>query len=298
MLRLDRTDLVDTQVICNLSVGACNPTVIADIISRGAQVRELGALHAKVYIGAYAAVVGSANASSGGLGAGAAKTWEEACVKLDAPEELAELNRWFELQWEAAKDMSEPAVADLLLNRAKRDQAIANQKAVPIDLLETLRVNPSALKNRSVHVSLDWERYLTPVTNQVRRFKKIVGKNVDAWENWPQMPKSADIIAFYDNGSHEGVQFEGIYQGPADPRAVMDPKTKAILVLKTLRILGIYSLGDVAQWIAAVERYKQDVYVSGPRPKGKNAVMHVCTFAERYLFPTATRADKPARRRL
>jgi hypothetical protein len=56
-------------VICNLSMGGTNPAVIRSLrTTHGAPtVRQNDRLHAKVYLFAHAAVIGSSNASANGL---------------------------------------------------------------------------------------------------------------------------------------------------------------------------------------------------------------------------------------
>src|SRR4051812_40767983 len=55
------------RIICNLSMGGSNPSVIEKMMELYS-VRQHDRLHAKVYIGKNEAVITSANASTNGLG--------------------------------------------------------------------------------------------------------------------------------------------------------------------------------------------------------------------------------------
>lgn len=286
-LKLDRRKLVDTQIICNLSVGGCSPKVIRDLLDRGADVRAMPTLHAKAYIGAKAAVVGSANASSGGLCGDAGKGWREVCVEHHDKQEIAALNAWFDSLWEESTDMSDPQVANLLLELAEQDQA-SRGRVEALDLLTTLMAAPNALDDRELYVSLDWQPYSRRVEKQVKQMRKRVNPHVDAWEDWTRMPGSSEILSFYHEPK-KPLSFEGIYRTPSDPKAAMDPKTKAIFVVETTSILGKYTLGDEGTWCAAAAKFRDDLFVGRKKPKDENAILHVSEFAGSYLVASTER---------
>lgn len=67
-----------TQIICNLESGATNPYVVEAFLQARIPVKTLATLHAKVYRGSDAAIVGSANCSTNGLALEEGQGWEEA----------------------------------------------------------------------------------------------------------------------------------------------------------------------------------------------------------------------------
>jgi hypothetical protein len=104
-------------------MGGTNPQVIRALIQRGANVRQLDHLHAKVYIGATTAVVTSANASANGLALQGLEQahWSEAGVEIgigDAADAVA----WFKKVWFEGQPIKEEDLrrADALWKRRRR----------------------------------------------------------------------------------------------------------------------------------------------------------------------------------
>jgi hypothetical protein len=115
-------DPATASIICNLSLGGTNPRVIRRLIARGAAVRQLGSLHAKVYFGAETAVVTSANASANGLALEGPEQahWSEAGVEI-AHEAAGDVGRWFDDVWRQSVEISpEDLERAALLWRARR----------------------------------------------------------------------------------------------------------------------------------------------------------------------------------
>ena len=56
------------QILCDLFSGGCNPKEIEKLMGVGLEVRTLGGMHAKLWINGDSAILGSANASTNGLG--------------------------------------------------------------------------------------------------------------------------------------------------------------------------------------------------------------------------------------
>jgi hypothetical protein len=281
-LGLQRSDLSGVQVLCNLSVGGCNPTVVRELLTRGANVRALSTLHAKVYLGKTAAVLGSANASADGLGLhGRATSWNEACVLLDSAAELEQLNAWFDEHWRDAADMSNPHIARILLEIAERSPA--EQAVDPSSLLEALRSDLVSFKDKPVFVSLDWEPYSSKVDDQVGKLREHLGDSIDAWENWKEMPPAAEVLSFYFDSAANKISFEGIYKTPRNPKQSMDPSTKAIFVREARRVLEAYDLGDRKAWISAVRRWQKELFLDGRKPKDRELCLPLSKFASAYL---------------
>lgn len=287
-LGLDTCNASSVRILCNLSAGGCNPAVIRELIARGLQIRALGSLHAKVYLGATAAVLGSANASKDGLGlCDDGSGWNEACALIDDPDAIAQLVDWFDGLWERAADLSNPQVAQILLERA--DRAPPSLRVDPFDLLSALRANPLDFSNKHVFVTLDYEPYSSRVERKVQQLNEQLAVDIDAWEDWTEMPPAAEILSFhYDRRSRE-ISFEGIYESPKDPKRAMDRSTKGIFVTRTRRVLGTYEMGDLELWCEAVSRWQRKVFVKG-QAKDKDLTLSLAAFATTYLFTQGSAA--------
>ena len=116
-----RPDLSHVRVICNLRMGGTNPLAILALQSRGALVRHLDNLHAKVYIGDVDTVVASANASRNGLGLSseAGAVWLEAGVVIPSTSAIP----WFDRLWQTSKIMRFSDLTAGLLAFSKRQSA-------------------------------------------------------------------------------------------------------------------------------------------------------------------------------
>ena len=105
------------RIICDLLSGACNPAEIERLMQLGVQVKTLDRLHAKVWIGDSAVILGSANASKNGLpetDLDTANANVEAAI-TSADRSLSQKTRkWFEAQWKESKTINKE-----LLDRAK-----------------------------------------------------------------------------------------------------------------------------------------------------------------------------------
>ena len=99
------------RIICDLGSLACDPKEIRKLMGLGLQVRTLKRLHAKVWISEGAVIVGSANASRGGLsdpGVPDEKANIEAAVLSTDGNLRGEVVEWFEQIWNTrASDVSE-----------------------------------------------------------------------------------------------------------------------------------------------------------------------------------------------
>ena len=56
------------QILCDLFSGGCNPKEIEKLMGVGLEVRTLGGMHAKLWTNGDSVILGSANASTNGLG--------------------------------------------------------------------------------------------------------------------------------------------------------------------------------------------------------------------------------------
>jgi hypothetical protein len=106
----------ERRIVCDALSGSTNPYVLQKLFDRtDIQLKHCDHLHAKVYIGEAACVVGSCNASKNGIGGGEESDAGliEAGVKIERDDEISE---WFETIWKKARNLT------------KNDLALAMQK--------------------------------------------------------------------------------------------------------------------------------------------------------------------------
>ena len=110
-----------TRILCDLLSGACNPDEIRHLREEnGIEVKYRPNLHAKVWLNSNEVIVGSANASTNGLGFETAGSNIEAAVYIRDKKIAGNVRKWFEREWNLAEDIN-----DTLLQTA---EAIWNQR--------------------------------------------------------------------------------------------------------------------------------------------------------------------------
>ena len=105
------------RIIRDLLSGACNPAEIERLMHLGVQVGTLDRLHAKVWIGGSAVILGSANASKNGLpdtDRDTANANVEAAILSTDRALTQETRKWFEARWKESR-----AIDDEILDRAR-----------------------------------------------------------------------------------------------------------------------------------------------------------------------------------
>jgi PLD-like domain len=123
------------RILCDLRSLSCNPYEIEKLLRCGFFLKTLNDLHAKVYLTGRKAVIGSANASTNGLGKeGQEINLElEAAVETDESSVTTKANKWFEDRWE------EGDVIDKLLLKQVKQQW---KSQVRFGLFAFLATNP------------------------------------------------------------------------------------------------------------------------------------------------------------
>jgi phosphatidylserine/phosphatidylglycerophosphate/cardiolipin synthase-like enzyme len=95
------------KVICNLMSGGTNPEVIRNLrkFRPRVEVRHHDDLHAKVFIGDHAAIIGSANMSTNGLNIESEEFdgWQEAGYHTDHSGDIGMAEKWFSKRWKEAQ---------------------------------------------------------------------------------------------------------------------------------------------------------------------------------------------------
>ena len=104
-----------TRVMCDLLSGSCNPFEIRYLQENGVQVKYRRNLHAKVWMNGNEVVIGSANASTNGLGFEAAGSNIEVAIHLNDKKVAKNVQEWFLREWDLAQ-----CVDGALLETAER----------------------------------------------------------------------------------------------------------------------------------------------------------------------------------
>lgn len=116
------------RILCNLRLGGTNPCEVERLCKiANVQVRHNDALHAKVYSNGRVCIVGSANASTNGLGWEGAKSRGliEAAVEFNDTENVGLVNGWIADLWANGTKVKQ---SDLQLAK-KRWESVQNSRA-------------------------------------------------------------------------------------------------------------------------------------------------------------------------
>ena len=147
----DRSDPEHIRVICDLLSGACNPSEIRWLKRHGVQIKKLSGLHAKVWVSGNSVVVGSANASTNGLGDENAQNMNiEAALAATDRTLSRDLQEWFDWHWcHDASDIDEGDLreAEKRWKRRRRSSGRTGKDTRPN---EPNGIDPQTLKKKLV----------------------------------------------------------------------------------------------------------------------------------------------------
>ncbi|WP_334169990.1 phospholipase D family protein [Zoogloea sp.] len=206
------------RIVCNLRSGGTNPFVIKSLMKReGIEIRNLDVLHAKLVLGSKAAILGSANFSANGLnfeGDDELKGWQEAGLRVDAPEQLKSMRDWFGTQWAEAV-----VITTGMLKEA--EEAWKLRKAVrPFDLRRGKRfidMSASALSGRNI-VAAVWRDKASDYAKEVFEAKKRNAEDdafTRSWvfyEDWSDKLRLGQVVIDVHVGPRGGVYINGPYE--------------------------------------------------------------------------------------
>lgn len=147
--RLGITTEKPTRILCDALSGGCNPSELRALFEKGKtsssfEVRHLRKLHAKVYLTPNTVIVGSANASTNGLGEEGDVGTIEAAIASKSDTVIKETFAWFQTKWDAATEIDD----DLLKEAERAYKRTFPGRADERTVLETLFDNPSWFRNR------------------------------------------------------------------------------------------------------------------------------------------------------
>lgn len=205
------------RIVCNLTSGGTNPSVVENILKAGIQVRHLSDLHAKVMVGQKTAILGSANCSANGLNLEGEEVegWQEAGYVVTSKPEIAQIQDWFVERWNRAE-----TVTPELLERARAIWKARRKTRIPAgkNTQSVLSIPPTSLEGRNIVVAIYRDKPSPEALNALEEKKQL--ENDDAltkswtfYEDWSvkELRKGMVVIDVYI-GKRGGVTIDGPYK--------------------------------------------------------------------------------------
>lgn len=138
------------RIICDAYSGACNPGELLKLLKIGAIIHEMPRLHSKVYIFDKAIVVGSANASTNGLGEdGDIKNEESALLSRDS-KIVKEASDWFEMLWNATLEVDHDNLSKL--KSTWRPRPKSENRSLSKTIFSLMKSRPSWFKGKRIRL--------------------------------------------------------------------------------------------------------------------------------------------------
>jgi hypothetical protein len=196
-------DGTEMRIVCNLVSGGTNPEEIRNLRKRGADVRQLNDLHAKIGVIGDMSFVGSSNMSANGLGAeGDDAGWREVNVVYDNVR--PEIAGMFETFWNAAMQINEPdleAAAAAWINRQQGNAVVAARQGGR-SLVDVLRTAPAELDALNVRMVV-YDTVLDPdelavLDNAEQSARDQYGQAFEVYWDWDSMTTDASTAYLVD----------------------------------------------------------------------------------------------------
>lgn len=264
------------KLICNLASGATNPDVIDALRNKkGISLRQHDRLHAKVIVGGRRALVGSANLSSNGLNLEGSEIsgWEEAGLVTADSKQVGAIKEWFTMMWAESRPIRESEVEEA--RRKWKERRATRVKKGSLHsrsgfLLE--RLSREDLADRQIYLAIygDWlsdeakrayRKYEEELTGQ--RAPKSA-KLPPMYENWPELPKEAQLIDLY-RGPRGALRCFGVFTRTHDVKFTYRDGSKGHLAVcrRDDKVMG-YSFGtkEAARLAKDLRPYIEEVWNS------------------------------------
>lgn len=269
-----------TRVLLDLHMGGTNPEVVRALKKLPhVQVKQHPRLHAKAYIAGREVFIGSANASANGLGAegSEATQWHELGCLTNDDGVVQDTKRWFEHKWAAAKPVSSSDIKKASALWALRQRLRPVVKSETKEILAAATANPSAFRNRGIYVVVSTEDMDDKGYADAADYKNRTGHEADAWQDWVDIPKDANLICFsYDQW--KGFQWD-------TPKVCYSPakinRHKSLVLVIPSSLDDGFRLDSMKTWRAALARAKASI--SRKMWKGEEGLcMDLGDFAEQF----------------
>ncbi len=191
------------RIVCNLMSGGTNPEEIRTLRKRGADVRQLNDLHAKIGVIGNMSFVGSSNMSTNGLSAeGIDAGWRE--VNVVYGNVRPEIARMFGTFWEAATKINEAnleAAAAVWTTRQQGNAVVAARQGGR-SLVDVLRTAPAELDALNVRMVV-YDTVLDPdelavLDNAEQNARDQYGQAFEVYWDWDSMTTDASTAYLVD----------------------------------------------------------------------------------------------------
>jgi hypothetical protein len=164
------------RLICWLSSTNTNPHAVGQMLERGLDVRQIDAMHAKVYLMSGttpAAIVGSANLSGAALAADGALGQFDAGVLVRSPVFVHAVQDWFSSLWDIARPITSENLQQAInawevahRNRPPR-RAPSGTSLLPVKWSPPRSLEPLVRKARKMDPASELEEYRVRPVNRV-----------------------------------------------------------------------------------------------------------------------------------
>lgn len=266
------------RIVLEISQGATNIKEVRKLLKMPqVEVKSYERLHAKAYISASEVIIGSANASAGGLGIVGFenKHWKELGIQTRSKEVVQRAKSWFEELWLAAEKISPSE-----LDRIEKLQKVRAKLTPPMDwkakdIFDSFKHHPEEWKDHNI--------WITVVTSELsdeqeamleERQKQQPKVPVYAYAEWPSIPRDATIISFTRyTGEEFDTDYPLIYRTPGVAQNGM------MQYVFPTELPG-FGIGELSKWEAATQKARD---ANLPRWKRRHGLrMPLKDFIEKY----------------
>lgn len=283
----------EIRIVCNLMSGGTNPHEIRILRERGASVRQLNDLHAKLGVIDDLSFIGSSNMSTNGFGIeGASVPWQEANVVFGNARD--EIKKMFKAYWGAAVEIEDAhlVAAERVWAARRKENAVSAACLGGQSLIEFLRAAPEHLDALNVRMVVydevtnqDDQAILNDATEQAHQ---TYGSIFDVYWDWDSMTTDAAISYLVDYEWPNGGKIEGGTLYRRDQNAFADFKDKEgntfHVAYKVKSIEGIqFGAEDKAAICEAFHEYV-NAGAKGEGEKGQHAYNFPISELARYLL--------------
>jgi hypothetical protein len=249
------------QVICNLRTGGTNPDEIEKLIQSGVEVTQCDSLHGKLYLFDNCVIIGSSNASANGLALEGKELsgWQEANLLTDDGEVYKDAEKWL-------KSIPSQEITNQDLEQARdaftRRRHAFFRRTTAGTLIDALKGHPEEFTSSRLYLCAyneDLDRQQYAKIKRERVTKKDSTVSGFGWE----LPNQADLICFWV-GSRGGIRFDDFWERPGSQWESLG--SHPVWYAKKQTTFAGYdsnSIGPIAEWKGAVNRFVKDVERDG-----------------------------------
>lgn len=266
------------RIVLEISQGATNIKEVRKLLKMPqVEVKSYERLHAKAYISADEVIIGSANASAGGLGIVGFenKHWKELGIQTRSREVIQRAKSWFEELWLAAEQINSSE-----LDRIEKLQKVRAKLTPPMDwkakdIFDSFKHHLEEWKDHNIWITVITSELSDEQEAILEERQKLQPEvEVYAYAEWPSIPKDAMIISFTWYADEDfNVDDPLIYRTPGVPQ-------KGMMQYVFPTNLPGFEIGEVAKWKAATQKARD---ADPSRWKRRNGLrMPLREFIEKY----------------